>query len=110
MRVYNSLPNDIKPSPGASKLHYAEASDNDFSLLLRERKSTTLPTMFTNALEVESNMMACGKIKQRADVDRRKGREELPSTSIVSSPSDVKIELMLKAMEKLMNTLEEISI
>ena len=61
--------------------------------------------MFTNALEVESNMMACGKIKQMADVDRRKGREELPSTSTVSSPSDVKFETMLKYMEKLMDIL-----
>ena len=50
MRAYNSIPNDIKPSPGASKLHYAEAFDNDFSLLLRERKQVTLPTMITYSL------------------------------------------------------------
>ena len=31
--------------------------------------------MFTDALEVEANMMACGKIKPRVDADRRKGRE-----------------------------------
>ena len=63
MRVYNSIPNDIKPSPSVAKLDYAEAFDNDFTLLLRERKSTTLPAMFTDALEVEANMMACGNIK-----------------------------------------------
>ena len=67
MRVYNSIPNDIKPSPGAAKLHYVEDFDNDFSLLLRERKS--------DSLEVEANMMACGKIKQREEVDRRKSKE-----------------------------------
>ena len=61
--------------------------------------------MFIDALEVESNMMACGKIKQREDVDRRKGREEFLSTSIVSSPNDVKFEMMLKAMENLMDRL-----
>ena len=38
MRIYNSRTNDIKPSPGAAKLHYAEAFDHYFSLLLRERK------------------------------------------------------------------------
>ena len=60
MRVYNLIPADIKPSPGVAKLHYADAFDNDFSLLLRERKSNTLPAMFIDALEVEANMMACG--------------------------------------------------
>ena len=39
MRVYKSIPADIKPSPGAAKLHYHDAFDNDFALLLRERKS-----------------------------------------------------------------------
>ena len=38
MRVYNSIPADIKPLVGAAKLHYADAFDNDFVLLLRERK------------------------------------------------------------------------
>ena len=103
MRAYNSIPTDINPSPGATKLHYVESFDNDLALLLRERKSATLPTMFTDALEVESNMMACGKIKQREDVDKRKGREEFPSTSIFSSFNDVKFEMMLKSMEKLMD-------
>ena len=105
MRVYNSIPADIKPSVGAAKLHYAEAFDNDFALLLRERKSASLPVMFTDALEVEANMMACGKIKQRVDVDRRKGREEIPSTSYVSSSNDINFEMMLKTMEKLMDRL-----
>ena len=106
MRVYNSIPVDIKPSTGAAKLHYTEAFDNDFSLLLRERKSTSLPVMFTDALEVETNMMACGKIKQRVDVDRRKGREEImPSISLAPSSNDIKFEMMLKTMENLMDKL-----
>ena len=88
-----------------AKLHYANAFDNDFALLLRERKSATLPTMFTDALEVEANMMACGNIKPRVEVDRRKGREEIHPTSSTSSSSDVKIEMMLKTMEKLMDRL-----
>ena len=72
MRVYNSIPTDIKPLVGVVKLHYAEAFDNDFALLLRERKYVSLPIMFIDSLEVEANMMACGKIKQKVDVDRRK--------------------------------------
>ena len=103
MRFYNSIPTDIKPSPGVAKLHYANAFDNDFYLLLRERKSTTLPAMFTDALEVEANMMACGKIKPRVEVDKRKGREEVHPTSSTSASSDVNFEMMLKTMEKLMD-------
>ena len=105
MRVYNSIPTDIKPSPGAAKLHYAHAFDNYFALLLRERNSNTLLTMFTDTLEVEANMMTCGKIKPRVEVDRRKGREETHPTTSTSSFSDVKFEMMLKTMEKLMDRL-----
>ena len=63
MRAYNSIPLDIKTLVGDAKLHYADAFESDFSLLLRERKSTTLPSMFKYALEVEANLMDSGKIK-----------------------------------------------
>ena len=76
--------------------------DNDFAFSLRERKSATLAAMFTDALEVEANMMASGKMKHR-DIDRRKKEEKLPSTS--SSTNDVKFEMMMKTMEKLMDRL-----
>ena len=61
--------------------------------------------MFIDALYVEANMMACGKIKPRAEVDRRKGREEIHPTSSTSSSSDIKFEMILKTMEKLMDRL-----
>ena len=102
MRVYNSIPEDIKPSAATAKLHYAGDFDNDFAFSLRERKSATLAAMFTDALEVEANMMASGKMKHR-DIDRRKKEENLPSAS--SSTNDVKFEMMLKTMEKLMDRL-----
>ena len=90
MRVYNSIPEDIKPSIAAAKLHYDGAFNNDFSFSLRERKSASLAAMFIDSLEVEANMMASGKMKQR-DIDRRKTREEnMPSTS--SSATDIKFD------------------
>ena len=67
-----------------------------------ERKSTTLTVMFTDALEVEANMMASGKMKHK-DIDRRKKEENMSSTS--SSTTDIKFEMMLKTMEKLMDRL-----
>ena len=70
---------------------------------LRERKSASLAAMFTDALEVEANMMVSGKIKQR-DIDRRKTRKEnMSSTS--SSATDIKFEMLLKTVEKLMDRL-----
>ena len=101
MRVYNSIPDDIKPSTSIAKLHYDGAFDNDFAFSLRERNSVSLAAMFTDYLEVEANMMASGKMKQR-DIDRRKTREEnFPSTYY--SATNIKFEMMLNTMEKLMD-------
>ena len=50
MRVYTSIPVDIKPRVGYAKLHYVDAFESDFALLLRERKSTTLLDMFKDTL------------------------------------------------------------
>ena len=102
MRVYNSIPIDIKPLAGAAKLHHVDAFDSDFALLLRERKSASLLVMFQYALEVESNIMASGKIKQKVEI--RKDREEnVPYASVTASSNDVKFEIMLKILEKLMD-------
>ena len=84
MRVYNSIHVDIKPLVGAAKMDYADAFDDDFALLLRERKSVSLPIMFQDSLEVEANMMESGKIKNKVETDKRKVREEnMPSTFLL---------------------------
>ena len=62
--------------------------------------------MFKDALEVESNMMACGKMKHKIETIKRKIREEIvASTSATSSSSDIKFEMILKEMEKIMDKL-----
>ena len=49
-------------------------------------------------------MMASGKIKQKVETYKRKAREENVSfASVVVSSNDVKFEMMLKTMEKLMD-------
>jgi hypothetical protein len=58
MRVYNSIPTEVKPPPRAFELHYADSFDSDFTLLLRERRSTTLYDLMNDAIEVEVNLMA----------------------------------------------------
>ena len=46
-----------------AKLHYAEGFDDDFAILLGERRSTTLADMMDDAIEVEVNLM----VKYRFD-------------------------------------------
>ena len=62
--------------------------------------------MFQDSLEVEVNMMESGKIKQKVETNKRKAREEnVPSAFVVASSNDVKSEMMLKTLEKLMDKL-----
>jgi hypothetical protein len=65
LKVYNSIPVEVKPPPppppGVVQLWYADSFDSDFSLLLRERRSTSLDAIMSNVVEVEVNMMASGK-------------------------------------------------
>jgi hypothetical protein len=100
MKVYNSIPAEVKPPPGAAQLRYADSFDNDFTLLLRERRSANLGTMMSDTIEVKVNLMASGKIKQNFDRNGKKPQGDVqPSTS---RSSDDKFDLMMKTMEKLM--------
>ena len=65
MKVYNSIPTNIKTLVGDAQLHYANAFEGDFALLLRERKYVDIPAMFKDSLEVEAYIMAYRNIKQR---------------------------------------------
>ena len=63
MTVYNSITSNIKLLVGVDLVHYDYTFESDFALLLRERKYANLPAMFKDALEVEANLMASGKMK-----------------------------------------------
>ena len=69
-RMYSKIPAEVKPTPTAAKLTYANAFDSDFCLLLRERQCATLVDMQEASLEVESNILATEKLKNQ--VDRRR--------------------------------------
>jgi hypothetical protein len=63
MRFYNfycSMPLNIRPPEAAARLCYVTTLHPNFSLLLLERRSTTLQQMFIDAQEVEDNLKACG--------------------------------------------------
>ena len=100
MRTYDSIPTNVKPLPGATKLHYVDAFSCEFTLLLRERRFVSLIDMMDDAIEVEVNLTASNKNKQKNETRRVKDEDPWESTS--SSNSDAKFDTMMKAMEKLM--------
>jgi hypothetical protein len=100
LKVYNSIPAEVKTPPGVVQLRYANSFDSDFTPLLRERRSTSLDAIMSSVVEVEVNMMASGKIKPRFNRgDKRPRGDAQPSTSW--SPND-KFDMMMKTMEKMM--------
>jgi hypothetical protein len=89
-KMYNKIPDEIKPTETSAKITYASAFDPEFCLLLRERRSTSLAHMQDAALEVESNIVASDKLRGKSDRDRRKNRAEASTSDspIVHSQVD----------------------
>ena len=54
--MFNRIPNDVKPTHNVSKVTYVGYFEYDFSIMLRETRSTTLSIMHDDSLDVESNM------------------------------------------------------
>ena len=75
MRTYDSIPADVKPPPGATKLHYVDDFISEFTILLRERRPISLAYMMDDAIEVEVNLTASNKTKQRNETRRVKEEE-----------------------------------
>jgi uncharacterized small protein (DUF1192 family) len=87
-KMYNKIPAEIKPSEASAQISYASAFDPDFCLVLRERRATSLAQMQDAAIEVESNMLAADRLRNKADTDRRKGKSEASiSGSNITGPS-----------------------
>jgi hypothetical protein len=63
--VYHSMPMEIRPPEFAAMVYYEIAQHSDLVLLLRERKSSSLRCLFEDAEEVEENIRASKKIRDR---------------------------------------------
>ena len=59
---YYNMPKEVQPLENAAKIYYAASFPPDLSLLLSERKSTTLQQTFTDCLEVEENLKMSKKL------------------------------------------------
>jgi hypothetical protein len=102
-KLYNKIPAEVKPFQPSTKVTYAGAFDPDFALLLRERRSLDLPKMQDDAVEIESNMMASGKIKAKTEnvnKENKKFKEQGGPSGSGKSVAD-KIDEMARVIQQL---------
>jgi hypothetical protein len=66
-KLYNKILAEVKPSQPAAKVTFAGAFKTGFSLLLQERRRATLNQMQGDVVEIESNMMASSKLKDKVE-------------------------------------------
>jgi hypothetical protein len=97
-KMYSTIPYEIKPTKASAKITYANAFDAEFSLLLRERISTTFLSMQKEAIEVESNILASDRLNTRSNKYKKKQREDSHASSN-SATSDPKLDKMTKTLK-----------
>lgn len=97
-RVYNAILATIKPRLRLSLIHFHKGFYVDMAYQLREWDTTTLEEMKSNTVKVEANLLAKKaklKTKRRVNI-----KEEPPSSS-----SDLKIDNLVKTMERMIKTM-----
>jgi hypothetical protein len=89
-KMYNKIPDEIKPNETSTKITYVSEFNPDFYLLWRERRSPSLVHIKDDALEVESNIVASDKLSGKYDRDRRNNRAKasISDSSIVHCQVD----------------------
>jgi hypothetical protein len=98
-KMYNKIPAEIKPSEASAKISYASVFGPNFCLLLRERRATSLAQMQDSAIEVESNVLAVDRMRNKANADRRKGRSETSTSDpSVTHPQVDELTKMVKSL------------
>jgi hypothetical protein len=111
-KLYNKIPAEVKPSQPAAKVTFVGAFDPDFSLLLRERRSVDLTKMQDDAVEIESNMMASGKLKAKFEMGNKETRRfrEQAGPSGVGRSSEDKMDDMAKIIKELSNKISRMEL
>jgi hypothetical protein len=110
--LYNKIPVEVKPSQPVEKVTFARAFDPDFTLLLRERRLVYLTKMQDDALKIELNMMASGKLKAKIETknkENRKFKEQGGSSGSGKSSGD-KIDEMDKIIRQFSNKISKMEL
>jgi hypothetical protein len=98
-KMYNNIPDEIKPSECSTKITYVSSFGLNFYLLLRERRATSLANMQDAALEVESNVLAVNRLRRKFDRDKGRGRSEASTFgSSLAQPQVDELTKMIKSM------------
>jgi hypothetical protein len=98
-KMYNKIPSEIKPTEASTKISYVNAFDSDLCLLLRERRATSLAQMKDEVVEVESNVLAVDRLRNKVVTDKRKGRSEASTSSyFVPHPQVDELTKMVKSL------------
>jgi hypothetical protein len=111
-KLYNKIPVDVKPSHPTAKVTFAGAFEPDFSLLLRERRGADLTRMQDDAVEIESNMMASGKLKTKIETGNRETKRfrEQAGPSGSGRSSDDKMDDMARIIKELSNKISRMEL
>jgi hypothetical protein len=104
-KMYNKIPTEINPSEASAKMTYTNAFDPDFCLLLRERRATTLAHMQDTAVEVESNILAVDRLRNKADRDVCRRRTKASPSH--SSPLPLQTDEVAKVLKSLSARMEK---
>ena len=94
-KMFGKIPAEIKPTDTSAKITYENSFDSDSYLVLRETRSSSLSLMHDVSLEVESNIVACQKVK--GNIYRKKH----PIDPLGASSSENKIDKMVKLLDNL---------
>jgi hypothetical protein len=91
---------------------FTGAFDHDFALLLRERILVDLTKMQDDALEIESNMMASGKMKTKFDTGNKEIRRyrEQGGPSGPGRSSEDKMDNMARIIKELSNKISRMKL
>jgi ribonuclease HI len=111
-KLYNKIPVEVKPSQPAAKVTFAGAFEPDFALLLRERRGADLTRMQDDAVEIESNMMASGKLKMKIEMGNRETKRfrEQAGPSGSGRSSDDKMDDMARIIKELSNKISRMEL
>ena len=63
MNIYNAIPAQLKPPSGFAQLQYDEAFDSEFTLLMSERRPSSLADIMGDGIEVEVSLTTVRKKK-----------------------------------------------
>ena len=81
---------EIIPPPASAKITFAGAFESEFGFTLRERRSTTLHQIQTNALEIEENLVVAGKAPETQPTqDKGKAKVESSQSQTLEDMNNV---------------------